>query len=106
MLIAGGVNVYGTKALPYWQTTIFALHVAAYFGYIIPIWANAPRATHYQVWGEFQNSGGWSSIGLAILVGQLSGISQNTGIDTVCVHNKRLMSSRDCRLICVLTCRS
>lgn len=76
-------NVYGSKILPYWQNAVFAVHILAYFAYIIPIWVSAPRATHRQVWGEFQNTGGWSNLGLSILVGQLSGISNQVGIDTV-----------------------
>jgi choline transport protein len=76
-------NVYGAKTLPYWQTAVFLLHILAYFAYIVPIWVSAPAATHYQVFGEFKNDGGWSSITLAILVGQLTGISEQVGIDTV-----------------------
>lgn len=76
-------NVYGNKILPHWQIAVFAVHVIGYLAYIVPVWVNAPKATHYQVWGEFQNLGGWSNIGLAVLVGQLSGVSQQVGIDTV-----------------------
>jgi choline transport protein len=76
-------NVYGNKILPHWQIAVFAIHVVGFVGYIVPVWLNAPKATHYQVWGEFQNQGEWSSVGLAVLVGQLSGISQQVGIDTV-----------------------
>ncbi|KAI5361429.1 Putative amino acid/polyamine transporter I [Septoria linicola] len=82
MLIAYTVNVYGSKALPKWQIAVFVVHVAAYFGYLVPVWANAPKATHTKVWNTFENTGGWSSTGLAVLVGQLSGISQQCGIDT------------------------
>ena len=77
------VNVYGAKALPYWQNVFLALHVLVYFAYIVPIWVSAPTASHSQVWGSFQNEGGWSNVGLAILVGQLTGISEQCGIDTV-----------------------
>lgn len=83
--IAFAGNVYGAKVLPYWQNAVFAVHVLAYFGYIIPIWVSAPKATHHQVWGEFSNSGGWSNIGMALMVGQLAGVSQQVGIDTVCL---------------------
>ena len=76
-------NVYGAKTLPYWQNAVFLFHILAYFAYIVPIWVSAPAATHYQVWGEFQNEGGWSNMALAILVGQLTGISEQVGIDTV-----------------------
>lgn len=77
------VNAYASKALPYWQNAFFLLHVLAYFAYIVPIWVNAPTATHSQVWGEFQNDGGWPSMSLAVLVGQVTGISEQVGIDTV-----------------------
>ena len=92
MIIAYAGNVYGSKALPYWQNAVFAVHVVAYFGYIVPIWVNAPTASHSQVWGEFQNLGGWNNIGMAVLVGQLSGISQQTGIDTVSINPRTLSS--------------
>lgn len=83
VIIAYVCNVYGAKTLPYWQNVGMALHILAYFAYIVPIWVNAPVATHSQVWLEFDNSGGWSSMGLALLVGQLTGISEQCGIDTV-----------------------
>ena len=89
MVIAYVGNVYGAKALPYWQNAVFAIHIIGYLGYIVPIWVNAPTASHKQVWGEFQNSGGWSSVGLAVLVGQLSGVSQQVGIDTVSLKSSR-----------------
>lgn len=54
----------------------------AYLAYIVPIWVNAPRATHAQVWTGFTNEGGWNSMALSVLIGQLTGISQQVGIDT------------------------
>lgn len=78
-------NVYGSKVLPYWQNAFFVLHILGYLAYIVPIWVNAPSATHYQVWGEFQNEGGWPNMALAILVGQLTGISEQVAIDTVSI---------------------
>lgn len=83
ILIAYGFNTYGVRSLPYWQVPVFAVSLMAYFAYIIPVWINAPRATHTQVWTSFLNTGGWPNLTLAILVGQLSGISMQTGVDTV-----------------------
>lgn len=34
MLVAYLANVYGAKALPYWQNAMFAVHILAYFGKI------------------------------------------------------------------------
>ena len=82
VVIAYVANIYGAKVLPYWQNIFFALHILAYFAYIVPIWVNAPVASHSAVWSTFQNEGGWSSMGLTILAGQLTGISEQVGIDT------------------------
>ncbi|KAK0986632.1 hypothetical protein LTS01_009818 [Friedmanniomyces endolithicus] len=83
VLIAYTGVVYGAKVLPYWQNAVFVVHILAYLGYIIPVWVSSPRATHAQVWTEFDNGGGWNSMGLSVLIGQLSGIStQCGGIDT------------------------
>ena len=89
LLVIGAVciafvgNVFGSRILPYWQNTVFALHVMAYFAFIIPIWVNAPRATSAQVWTGFENNGGWSNLSLCVMIGQLSGIYTQVGVDTV-----------------------
>ncbi|KAJ3475941.1 hypothetical protein NLG97_g9290 [Lecanicillium saksenae] len=75
------VNIFCSRSLPYWQNPVFAANILAYFGFIIPVWCNAPRATTEQVWTKFENSGGWSSMAIAILVGQLPAIQSQTGID-------------------------
>lgn len=75
-------TIYGYRILPYWQNAIFAVHVLAYFAWFVPVWVTAPKATHSQVWSEFSNTGGFSSMTLAVMVGQLSGISCNLGVDT------------------------
>jgi choline transport protein len=82
MVVAYIGNVYGSRILPYWQIPVFIIHILAYFAFIIPIWVKAPAATHSQVWNDFSNNGGWSSVGLSIMIGQLSGIGQQVGIDT------------------------
>lgn len=83
MAIAFVGAVFGSRVLPFWQTTVFALHVLAYFFLIIPPWVNAPKATHSQVWLEFANNGGWSTMTLSVLAGQLTCITSQVGLDTV-----------------------
>lgn len=104
MLVAFGGSVYGAKILPYWQTAVFAVHVLGFLAYIVPVWVNAPKASHRQVWAEFQNEGGWSSIGLSLMVGQLAGISQQVGIDTVSLSPKSILTP-DLRFFRPHTCR-
>jgi len=89
LLVIGAVaiafvgNVFGSKILHLWQNVVFVIHVLAYFALIIPIWFNAPRASTAQVWTQFTNSGGWNSLGLSVLIGQLTAIFTQVGIDTV-----------------------
>jgi choline transport protein len=77
-------NVYGARILPYWQNALFVVHIMAFFALIVPIWINAPKATHEQVWADFAAFGGWPNMGLTIMVGQLTGISNQIGVDAVC----------------------
>jgi choline transport protein len=83
ILLSYAVTNYGTRSLPYWQIPVFVISIMCYFAYIIPVWINSPKASHSEVWTGFANEGGWSSMGLAVLVGQLSGIGMQTGVDTV-----------------------
>lgn len=83
ILLVGLINVFGAKLIPKLQNLIFALHVMAYVAFIVPIWVNAPKATAKQVFASFENRGGWSTLGLGVLAGQLSGIYTQVGVDTV-----------------------
>ena len=77
-------NVYGARLLPHWQNVLFVIHILSFFALIVPIWVNAPMVTHKQVWAQFDALGGWPSMGLTIMVGQLTGISNQIGVDAVC----------------------
>jgi choline transport protein len=89
LLVIGAVciaytgNVYGHKVLHLWQNVVFALHILVFLAFIIPIWVNAPQASSKQVWTEFTFSGGWPNAGLAVLIGQQTGIFSQIGLDTV-----------------------
>ncbi|CAJ2505816.1 Uu.00g132100.m01.CDS01 [Anthostomella pinea] len=82
ILISYLMGVYGERALSYWQVPMFAIGTIAYFAFIVPVWVNAPKASHKAVWTGVSNTGGWPDMTLAVLVGQLSGISMQTGVDT------------------------
>lgn len=75
-------NVYCSRILPYWQNPIFAINVLAYFAFLIPVWCNAPRTTSEHVWTKWENSSGWPSLTLAVLIGQLPAITSQAGLDT------------------------
>lgn len=76
------LTIYGNRALPYWQNAVFAIHILAFFAWFVPVWVVAPRASHSQVWTDFSSTGGFTSLPLAIMIGQLSALTNNLGVDT------------------------
>ena len=76
-------NYFGSKLLPRWQNPAFAIHILAYFAFLIPVWRNAPKADSKQVWTDIQNSGGWSSLPLSVMIGQFPAIAAQTTVDPV-----------------------
>lgn len=93
ILLTVVANVYFTKWLPYTQTAVFVAHFGLYLCLIIPICIFAPKATAHEVFLEFDNLGGWPSMPLAVLAGQLTAISAMTGVDTA-AHMSEEMPSK------------
>ena len=75
-------NTYLAKRLPLVEGIILVLHICGFFAILIPLWVMAPRSTASEVFGTFNNGGGWSSIGLSILVGMLSPVFTFIGPDS------------------------
>ena len=76
-------NIYATRLIPRVQTLFFVLHIVAFSCVILPICINAPKADASEVFAGFENTGGWSSTGFAVLAGQLSAIYMMCGTDSV-----------------------
>ncbi|KAB8228245.1 GABA permease [Aspergillus alliaceus] len=67
-------NVYASSWMPRIQNLLLALHILCFVIVITVLWAMAPRQPARAVFLEFSNTGGWSSMGLALMVGQISAI--------------------------------
>jgi len=65
-------NVFATKHLPVFDVVILVMFVIGFFVVIIPLWVLAPRASVGDVFGKFENFGGWSTMGGACIVGQMA----------------------------------
>lgn len=75
---------FGTKRLPLLEGVILLLFVLGFFGVLIPLWVLAPMAPARQVFTAegFSNFGGWPSIGVACIVGQISPVGAFVGADS------------------------
>ena len=76
-------NILLTRYIPKVQTAFFVLHTLAFFAVLVPICVSAPKASAAEVFTGFSNTGGWSSMGFAVLAGQLSAIYMMCGTDSV-----------------------
>ncbi|KFY43566.1 hypothetical protein V494_01918 [Pseudogymnoascus sp. VKM F-4513 (FW-928)] len=75
-------NTYLAKKLPLIEGIVLILHICGFFAILIPLWVLAPRSEASAVFTEFENGGGWSSIGLSVLVGMLSPVFSFIGPDS------------------------
>lgn len=68
------LNVWGADAMPMINNILFLVHIFGFLAIVITLWTLSPRNTADVVFTEFTNGGGWSSTGLALMVGQISAI--------------------------------
>lgn len=81
-LFAAMFNAYGAKRLPLFEGAILLFFFIAFFAVCIPLWVLAPMASAREVFTEFENNGGWPSIGVALIVGQIATVGAFVGADS------------------------
>lgn len=68
------LNIWGTRGMPMFQNIMLVVHVFGFLTVIIIFWVLSPRNTAKVTFTQFSNNGGWGSMGLTLMVGQLSAI--------------------------------
>lgn len=74
VLLVYAMNVWASNAMPMINNIFLVLHVFGFLAIVVTLWALSPRNTAVVVFTQFTNGGGWSSMGLALMVGQISAI--------------------------------
>jgi amino acid transporter len=67
-------NIWGAKSMPVINNFLLIVHVFGFFTVIIVLWIMSPRNTAKKVFTEFTDGGGWSSMGVSVMVGQINAI--------------------------------
>jgi hypothetical protein len=67
-------NIWGHNFWPRVQNVLMVLHVLSFCAIIVILWCLAPHRSPEAVFTEFSNFGGWSSVGLSMMVGQITSI--------------------------------
>ena len=73
-LIVGVINVWGTRAMPMIQNFMLLVHCGGFLAIIIVFWTLSPHNSPQDVFIKFTDAGGWQSMGLSLMVGQISAI--------------------------------
>lgn len=87
-------NTSLAERLPLIEGIILIFHLIGFFVIIIPLWVMGPRGDPNAVLLKFTNDGGWSSKGLAAMIGLTSPMSVLIGYDCS-VHLCKLKSPND-----------
>ncbi|CAG8981069.1 hypothetical protein HYALB_00013253 [Hymenoscyphus albidus] len=74
-------NGYLGRFLPRVETICLIFYIIGFFGIIIPLTYLGKRRTAAEVFGTFQNLGGWNSMGLSFFVGWITSTSAFLGVD-------------------------
>lgn len=75
------VNIWGSKVLPHTNLASGVLHIAGFLAIVVTLGVLAPKHDAHYVFVEVQNSSGWSSDGVAWLVGLISSVYPFLGYD-------------------------
>ena len=86
VLVLFVTNIWGAKALPLVQTALLGVHIIGWLVIIITLWALAPRQPASVVFTDFTNAGGGATIGLSLMVGQITAIFGSTCKPSRLVH--------------------
>jgi amino acid transporter len=72
-------NTFAAKDMPLAQNVLLVFHVLAFFAILIILWVMAPKNSASVVFTQFTNGGNWSSVGVSLMVGQISAIYGSAG---------------------------
>ena len=74
-------NVFLAKSLPFVEGLLLIIYIIGFFVIVIALWVLAPRGNAEAIFTTFNNSGGWSSTGVAFMVGLGGVVPSMAGFD-------------------------
>ena len=74
-------NVWGAKQLPLIEAILLVFQISGFLAVLVVLWVMIPKNSASDVFTNFDNCGGWSSMGLSCMVGQVIAIYGLIGSD-------------------------
>lgn len=72
-------NVFGAKKLPVGQNFLVVMHCSLLVVFVAMYAALAPHVSAVDVFTTFTNDGNWASMGLSLMIGQITAIYSLVG---------------------------
>jgi choline transport protein len=91
-------NTVFVKYLPQIEGMILVIHIAGFFGILIPLVYLAPHSNATDVFTRFKNGGGWSTQGLSFFVALVTGVYSFLGADSVCHMGMSTLNVSCCQI--------
>lgn len=73
-MLVWAMNLWCGRAMPMIQNIMLVIHVFGFMAITIVLWVLSPRAPAKVTFTHFTNGGGWHSMGLTLMIGQVSAI--------------------------------
>ncbi|KAI5362443.1 Putative amino acid/polyamine transporter I [Septoria linicola] len=73
--VSGVFNIFFSRFFPVLNNISMVVHLAGFVAVVVVLWVLAPHPPAAEVLLHFQNSGGWPTTGLSLMVGQISAIA-------------------------------
>ncbi|KAF2192179.1 amino acid transporter [Zopfia rhizophila CBS 207.26] len=83
-------NTILVRKLPLMEGIVMILHIFGFIVFVAVLWVLGPRSDPKVVFTEFQDNGGWGSIGLSCLVGLTGPVITLIGADSACHLSEEL----------------
>ncbi|QSS54035.1 GABA permease [Histoplasma capsulatum var. duboisii H88] len=74
-------NIWVAQGLPMIQNMLLVVHIFGFLAVVVVLWVMAPHQSARAVFTEFRNGGSWPSIGVSVMVGQISAIYGGLSVD-------------------------
>jgi choline transport protein len=68
------LTVWGAEAMPMFQNLMLIIHCVGFVVVVVVLLVLAPRNPARVVFTQFINGGGWNTMGLSLMVGQISAL--------------------------------
>lgn len=75
VVISGIANIWGQRFFPIMNNISMVLHIMGFVAVVVVLWVLAPHPPAEEVFLNLRNSGGWSTVGLSLMIGQISAIA-------------------------------